>query len=92
MSGIPAPFLPTHPPHSELDLAIVGDEPLPDATLARLLDDLTESDLPFKVDVVELCRVAPAFRELVERDHVVLRRPCYSTRAPSRARSAKKPG
>ena len=43
--------------YSDLDLAIMGDEPLsPDATSA-LAEGFGESDLPFKVDVVDWAKI-----------------------------------
>jgi type I restriction enzyme S subunit len=38
---------------SDLDLAILGDQPLTLSTLAELADDFSESDLPFKVDILD---------------------------------------
>ncbi len=52
---------------SDLDLALENEEPLSLRTLALLDADFAESDLPIKVDVVDLRTVAPAFRERVER-------------------------
>lgn len=40
-------------PFSDLDLAIMGDEPLPLKTRARLEDAFSESELPWKVDVLD---------------------------------------
>jgi predicted nucleotidyltransferase len=39
--------------YSDLDLVIMGAEPLPAITLARLRADFEYSDLPFRVDVLE---------------------------------------
>ena len=38
-------------PFSDLDLAIMGDEPLSLETRARLEEAFSESDLPWKVDI-----------------------------------------
>jgi predicted nucleotidyltransferase len=65
---------------SDLDLAIEGKE----MTLreAAMLDEaLDESRLPFKVDVVELDRLAPAFRAAIEPDLVLLLEPVPMRRA-----------
>lgn len=40
-------------PHSDLDLLIVGPEKLPLLLLGDLREVLSESDLPFSVDIVE---------------------------------------
>ena len=59
-------------PYSDLDLAIMGEEPLSLDTLAVMNEAFAESDLPWKVDVVEWARMGEAFRRIVERDRVVL--------------------
>jgi len=55
-------------PTSDLDLVIWTDEPLPAIVLARLKDDLRESDLPFRVDVLDRADLSPSFRRLVARE------------------------
>ena len=59
-------------PYSDLDLAIITDQPLPLAIQAALADDFSESDLPWKVDVVDWATTSAAFREIIERDKVPL--------------------
>lgn len=39
--------------YSDLDLVVMGTEPLPDLVLATLRADLEDSDLPFRVDLIE---------------------------------------
>lgn len=46
----------TAKPHSDLDLAVITDQPLPLKISADLSDDLSASALPWKVDVVD-CRL-----------------------------------
>ena len=56
--------------YSDLDLAIMGDEPLsPDATSA-LAERFGGSDLPFKVDLVDWARIDDGFRGIIRRDGV----------------------
>jgi type I restriction enzyme S subunit len=62
-------------PFSDLDLAIQGTQPLELSTLADLTHDFSESDLPFKVDLVDWATTAPHFRAVIEAGHVVLQRP-----------------
>jgi type I restriction enzyme S subunit len=50
------------------------DEPLSLDVLAALNEAFAESDLPWKVDVVDWARMGDAFRRIVERDKVVLQR------------------
>ena len=58
--------------YSDLDLAILGDEPLPLATAAALAEGFEESELPFKVDIVDWATTSETFRETICRDGVLL--------------------
>lgn len=60
--------------YSDLDLAVIGDEPLPLAVSAALADELSESDLPWKVDVVDWATTKPEFRKIIERGKVVVKK------------------
>ena len=59
-------------PFSDLDLAVMGDTPVPASTLARLADDFDESDLPFKVDIVDWASTGESFRRIIEAQAVKL--------------------
>lgn len=59
-------------PFSDLDLAVMGAALIPSAVLANLKEDLDESDLPFKVDIVEWACTSESFRKIIERDAVPL--------------------
>lgn len=58
---------------SDLDLAVITDEPLPLDTSAALSEAFSESDLPWKVDVVDWASVGDGFKQVIERDKVVLK-------------------
>lgn len=62
----------TPKPYSDLDLVVLGTEPLSLATTAALSEAFSESDLPWKVDVVDWMLTDPAFRRIIERDRVVI--------------------
>jgi type I restriction enzyme S subunit len=51
---------------SDLDLAIMGQEPVPLAIMADLRDAFTESDLPYKVDLIEWANTSPTFKNIIE--------------------------
>ena len=51
---------------SDLDLAITGSEPIPLSTMANLRDAFTNSDLPYKVDIVDLATTTPDFRLIIQ--------------------------
>jgi type I restriction enzyme S subunit len=58
--------------YSDLDLAVITDKPLGLSVSAALSDDFAESDLPFKVDVVDWATTSESFRKIIERDKVVV--------------------
>lgn len=62
----------TAKPYSDLDLAVITDQPLSLAVSAALVDDFSESDLPWRVDVVDWATTSESFRKIIERDKVVL--------------------
>ncbi len=61
--------------YSDLDLAILGDEPLSLRETSALAEDFGESDLPFKVDLVDCARIDEAFRSIIRRDGVAVQVP-----------------
>lgn len=58
--------------YSDLDLVIITNQPLPLAISASIAHDFNESDLPWKVDVVDWAATSLSFREIIARDKVVL--------------------
>lgn len=60
--------------YSDLDIAIVSDEPLGFMRMAEIAEAFTESDLPWKVDVVDWAATSERFQQVIERDHVELQR------------------
>lgn len=64
----------TAKPYSDLDLAVITAEPLPLSVSAGLNDDFSESDLPWKVDVIDWATTGESFRKIVERDKVLIQR------------------
>lgn len=60
----------TAKPFSDLDIALEGAAPLPADVLIDLEEAFEASDLPWKVDVIDLNAVSPEFRAIVERQRV----------------------
>lgn len=60
--------------YSDLDLAIIRPAPVPLGVLAALREDFVESELPWKVDVLDWASTSEAFRAVIEREHVPLQR------------------
>ena len=58
--------------YSDLDLAIITDRPLSLDVSASLSDDFSESDLPWRVDVVDWATTSESFRKIIEHDKVVV--------------------
>ncbi|WP_298269499.1 nucleotidyltransferase family protein [Geobacter sp.] len=58
--------------YSDLDLAVIGDTPLDFGRLALLENDFDESELPFKVDVVDWSTASESFRQVIRKTAVVL--------------------
>ena len=57
---------------SDLDLAIITDKPLPLEVSAALEEAFSESNLPFKVDVVDWAATGEGFRNVIEKQSVVI--------------------
>ena len=57
---------------SDLDLAIMTDTPLAPERMADLREAFSESDLPFKVDLMDWAVTGEAFRRVVEQDYKVI--------------------
>ena len=63
---------PCHHPYSDLDIAVKASDKIPLVQLSALEEAFAESDLPFRVDIVDLHRASPEFRSLVEANNVRL--------------------
>jgi predicted nucleotidyltransferase len=50
---------------SDLDLLVLSDEPLDFAVLGRVRDAFSESDLPFRVDIVDSASMRGDWRETI---------------------------
>lgn len=57
---------------SDLDLAVEDEKALDLHQLYALKDAFSESDLPIKVDVLDLKSISPEFRRIVENERVVV--------------------
>lgn len=58
--------------YSDLDLCVVSNKPLSFSVLGALAEDFSDSDLPWKVDVVDWATTSESFRKIIERDKVVI--------------------
>lgn len=60
--------------YSDLDLAVVGQQPQGWRVLNRLETAFRESDLPFRVDVLDWHDISDNFREMIEADCITVRK------------------
>ncbi len=58
--------------YSDLDLAVIGETPLSLSEHADLSDDFSESDLPWRVDIVDWATTSENFRNIIKRQYIVL--------------------
>ena len=52
-------------PHSDLDLVVMGDTPLPLRTMRQLKDAFDESRFPYQVDLVDWATTSEEFRKVI---------------------------
>lgn len=57
---------------SDLDIAVIGGEPMSISLMATVREAFQESTLPFKVDIVDWATTSPDFQKIIERDKVVI--------------------
>ncbi|MCH8537780.1 MAG: nucleotidyltransferase domain-containing protein [Alkalimonas sp.] len=59
-------------PYSDLDLAIISEQPLSLSQLAEIAEAFSESDLPWKVDLVDWASTSADFRRIIAAQKLVL--------------------
>lgn len=62
----------TAKPYSDLDLVVITKQPLSLGALALINEEFEESDLPWKVDLVDWTATSELFREIIQHDKVVV--------------------
>ncbi|MGC7590456.1 nucleotidyltransferase family protein [Pasteurella sp. PK-2025] len=58
--------------YSDLDLAIITEQPLDFATHADLVNAFSDSDLPWKVDIVDWATTSEEFRAIILQKYEVV--------------------
>ena len=58
--------------YSDLDLAVITDTPLSIDVSGAMQEDFSESDLPFRVDLLDWALTAENFRRVVEANRILL--------------------
>jgi len=59
-------------PYSDLDIVVVSEKPLSPELEADLIDAFRESDLPWKVDVLEWSKTGEQFRKIIKSKHLII--------------------
>jgi len=67
-------------PFSDIDLAIIADAPIDSGRLRELKEAFSESDLPYRVDVVDYASASQTFRDIIQQEYEVIRKPEKTTR------------
>lgn len=62
-------------PYSDLDLAIITNQALSLAISTAIENEFTESDLPWKVDIVDWATTSASFRKIIEQQKVIVQSP-----------------
>ncbi len=57
---------------SDIDLAIICDNPIDKSTFGLLLIEFADSDLPYKVDLVDLSSTSQSFKDVINQKYDVL--------------------
>lgn len=52
--------------YSDIDLVILGKQAVPEHAMSELRDAFSESDLPYRVDVLDWHVISPEFRAAIE--------------------------
>jgi len=58
--------------YSDLDLAVIANVKLSRKTLDNLSDAFIESDIPFRVDIIDWHRISDTFQKIILAQYVVL--------------------
>ena len=58
--------------YSDLDVVIIGEDKVPRKQVYRLKEAFQESDLPFRVDVLDWHRISLEFRKIIENAYEVV--------------------
>lgn len=62
-------------PFSDIDLAIMSENKIPLSKVAELQNAFSESDLPYRVDVVDWSVVSQEFKTAIQKDMVEIYKP-----------------
>ena len=58
--------------YSDLDLVIIGESRISQIIYYQIKDAMEESNLPFRVDVLDWHRISASFQKIIQKKHIVL--------------------
>lgn len=61
--------------YSDLDLVILTNKPLDFNLYATIKDAFSESNLPFKVDIVDWANINDNFKKIIKQHYIVIQEP-----------------
>jgi len=59
--------------YSDLDLVVISEDKMSITEFGELIEAFQESDLPFRVDVLDWHAISPEFRQVIKRKYEVLK-------------------
>ena len=59
--------------YSDLDLVVIREDKMSITEFGELIEAFQESDLPFRVDVLDWHAISPEFRQVIKRKYKVLK-------------------
>ena len=60
--------------YSDLDLAIISEQPLSLTKMASLKEAFDESNLSIRVDIVDWATTSESFRKIIEQDKIIVQK------------------
>nr|WP_295783541.1 nucleotidyltransferase domain-containing protein [Rhodoferax sp.] len=72
----------TSKPFSDLDLVVITEQPLSLALFAALGEEFSQSNLPWRVDVVDWATASDVFRTIIEGNKVMIQPAKTQQKAP----------
>ncbi len=61
--------------YSDLDLAIVCSQPIPTKTMSQLSESFSESEIPFRVDILDWNSISEDFKKVIGTKYEVIKTP-----------------
>ncbi len=58
--------------YSDIDIAIVAKNPIPPLTLEKIKEEFAQSDIPYRVDILDFNAISDSFRKVIEDGYEVI--------------------